>query len=344
MAFYWLVFLTGLAASFVATPVVRTLALKLGIVDCPGERRVHSSPIPLLGGLAVCVGFALPLLLYCDLSQPVIGLLAGGLLVLVVGVVDDVFDLRPWQKLIGQVAAALVLIWFGGKIEFLTNPFGGMIYLSYYSIPLTVLWVVALTNVVNFMDGIDGVAAGISAITCLTIFAVAWLNDQPYVAPLALALAGAALGFLRHNLHPATIFMGDAGAMFLGYTIAGISVIGAVKGATTLALSIPAVALGLPIVDTALVIVRRIGRGTPFYAADNSHMHHRLLDRGFDQRQAAAFMFRISMLLAVAALILSRHEILTIAVAAVIASIAVVQAIAAIHSGSTTAHRGTRLL
>ncbi|MFY9444399.1 MAG: MraY family glycosyltransferase [Bacillota bacterium] len=344
MAFYWLVFLTGLVTTLVATPAVRALALKFGIVDRPGERRVHSSPIPLLGGIAICLGFILSVLLFCDVGSPVVGLLVGGVFILAVGVVDDVLDLKPWQKLMCQIAAALVLVLFGGKIEFLTNPFGGMVYLSYLSIPLTVLWIVALTNVVNFMDGIDGVCAGISAITCLTVFSVAWLNDQPYVAPLALALAGAALGFLRYNLHPATIFMGDAGAMFLGYTIAGISVIGAVKGATTFALSIPAVALGLPIMDTAFVIAGRIGRGSPFYKPDNRHMHHRLLSRGFDQRQAAAFMFRISILLAVSALILSRHDILTMAVAAVVASVAVVQAVMTVRSGDATAHRETRPL
>jgi len=342
MAYYWSVFLTGLGIAALVTPEVRAVAVRFGILDRPGERRVHSSPVPLLGGVAVWLGFIVPVLLFCDLARPVIGLLAGGSIILAVGIVDDLINLRPWQKLIGQIAAALVFVWFGGRIDFLTNPFGGMIYLSHFAVPLTIFWIVALTNVVNFMDGIDGVAAGISAIACLTVFAVAVLNNQPYVAPLSLALAGAALGFIRYNLHPATIFMGDAGAMFLGYTIAGISVIGAVKGAATLALSIPTLALGLPIVDTALVIFGRIWRGAPFYLPDNSHMHHRLLNRGFDQRQAAAFMFRISILLAIAAIVLSRHELVTLAAAAVIASVAIAQAVIVGYFGGTSAHRSSR--
>ncbi|MGB4162855.1 MAG: undecaprenyl/decaprenyl-phosphate alpha-N-acetylglucosaminyl 1-phosphate transferase, partial [Bacillota bacterium] len=127
MAFYWLVFLTGLVTTLVATPAVRALALKFGIVDRPGERRVHSSPIPLLGGIAICLGFILSVLLFCDVGSPVVGLLVGGVFILAVGVVDDVLDLKPWQKLMCQIAAALVLVLFGGKIEFLTNPFGGMV-------------------------------------------------------------------------------------------------------------------------------------------------------------------------------------------------------------------------
>lgn len=344
MAYYWLIFIAGLAVSLALTPLVRGLAVRLGVVDQPGARRVHRSPVPLLGGIAVWAGFALPVLVLCDLRQPVVGLLVGGSVVLLVGIVDDVVSLKPWQKLLGQVGAAAILVAFGGRIEFLTNPFGGMIYLSHLAIPLTILWVVALTNIVNFVDGIDGLAAGISAITCLTVFAVAVLNNQPYVAPLALILAGSAIGFLRYNLHPASIFMGDAGAMFLGYTIAGISVIGAVKGATTLALAIPAAALGLPIVDTALVILERISQGTPFYAADNSHLHHCLLNMGLDQRQAAAYMYRISIVLALGAVVLSRSRFSVLVAGLIVGAITLARGLTAIHSGAASGHRTTRPL
>lgn len=344
MAYYWLIFTAGLAVSLTVTPLVRALAIRVGVVDQPGARRVHRSPIPLLGGAAVWAGFALPVLVFCDLRPPVVGLLAGGFVVLLVGLIDDVISLRPWQKLLGQILSAVILAALGGRIEFLTNPFGGMIYLSHLGVPLTILWVVALTNIVNFVDGIDGLAAGISAITCLTVFAVAILNNQPYVAPLALILAGSAIGFLKYNLHPASIFMGDAGAMFLGYTIAGISVIGAVKGATTLALAIPAAALALPILDTALVIVGRISQGSPFYAADNRHLHHCLLNMGLDQRQAAAYMYRISIALALGALVLSRSELSVLVVASIVGAITLVRGLIAIHSSAASAHRTTRSL
>ena len=189
MAFYWLVFLTGLVTTLVATPAVRALALKFGIVDRPGERRVHSSPIPLLGGIAICLGFILSVLLFCDVGSPVVGLLVGGVFILAVGVVDDVLDLKPWQKLMCQIAAALVLVLFGGKVS--RNPFGGMV-LSYLSIPLTVLgsWLDQRSELYgwnrrcmcrHFCDHLSD------------CFPVAWLNDQPYSG--GAGLAGAALGF-----------------------------------------------------------------------------------------------------------------------------------------------------
>lgn len=339
MSQYLLMFVTGLGVSLLLTPVARALACRWAVLDCPGERRVHRYPTPLLGGVAVWAGFTVPVVAFCRLSSPVVGLLAGGFVILLLGIVDDVVGLKAWQKLLGQIAASLVLVGFGGRIEFLTNPFGGMIYLSHFAIPLTILWMVALTNVVNFMDGIDGLAAGISGIACLTVFSVAVMNRQPYVAPLAVILAGSAFGFLRYNLHPATVFLGDAGALFLGYTIAGISVIGAVKGATTLALGIPAAALALPILDTAFVIAGRISHGAPFYKADNRHLHHRLLDLGLDQKQAAGYMYKISLLLAVGALVLSRSPFLVLAVAAAIGLITLARGIYAVRSSDAGGQR-----
>lgn len=342
MSQYLLMFLTGFGVSFLFTPLVRTLACRLAVLDRPGERRVHQKPTPLLGGVAVWAGFIVPVLIFARLSSPVVGLLAGGSVILLLGAVDDVVGLKAWQKLLGQIAASLVLVGFGGRVQFLTNPFGGMIYLSHFAIPLTILWMVALTNVVNFMDGIDGLAAGISGIACLTVFSVAVLNRQPYVAPLAVILAGSAFGFLRHNLHPATVFLGDAGALFLGYTIAGISVIGAVKGATTLALGIPAAALALPIMDTAFVIAGRISHGTPFYKADNRHLHHRLLDLGLDQKQAAAYMYKVSLLLAVGALVLSRSPFPVLALAVAIGLTTIARGLHAVRSSGTGAQRTTK--
>lgn len=239
------------------------------------------------------------------ISREIAGLLIGGTVILAVGIIDDMKQISAKTKLFGQILAAMLPILFGVKIEWLTNPFGDMIYLDYLATPLTVLWIVSLTNTVNLIDGLDGLAAGVSTIAAITILMVALQQNLWVVAILTAALAGSALGFLQHNFNPAKIFMGDTGSMFLGYMLAGISVLGTVKSAATIALVVPIVALGLPIMDTAFAIIRRYSHGHPIFKPDKGHLHHRLLEMGLTQKQAVLLMYTISGCLGLSAIVLS---------------------------------------
>jgi len=288
-------FAVALAVSYVMTPLVKRLALSLGALDRPVLRSVHSVPTPFLGGLAIYVALGGTLAVFLRPAGPEVkGILVGGALVVLLGVADDFRKLRPLTKLLGQVAAALVLVAWGVRVEWLTNPLGGMIYLGAWGVPLTVLWVVSVVNVVNLADGLDGLAAGIASIASLTAMFVALGQGQLPVVILTAALAGSALGFLPYNFNPAKIFMGDAGAMFLGYALAAVSVAGALKSATAVALGVPMLALGLPIADTSFAIVRRLLTGRPVGEADDGHLHHRLLRLGLSQRQVVLLMYTIS--------------------------------------------------
>ena len=251
MQSYVVAFILALVITYFLTPYVKNLAIRLGALDAPDARKVHKTPIPRMGGLAIYVGFVIAVLSSMHLSQELIGLLTGGTVILIVGIIDDMVRLSAKTKLLGQIAAAAVLILFDIRIEWLTNPFGDMVYVEYLSIPITLFWVLALTNTVNLIDGLDGLAAGVSTIAAVTILLVALQENFFIVAVLTAALAGSAFGFLQHNFNPAKIFMGDTGSMFLGYMLAAISVLGAVKSAATIALIVPIVALGLPIMDTA---------------------------------------------------------------------------------------------
>ena len=258
-----------------------------------------------MGGLAIYAGFIIAVLASVHLTQEIIGLMVGGTVILVVGIIDDMVQLPAKVKLLGQIVAAAVLILFGIRIDWLTNPFGDLVYVEYLSIPITLLWVVGLTNTVNLIDGLDGLAAGVSTIAAVTILLVALQQNFWVVAVLTAALAGSSLGFLQHNFNPAKIFMGDTGSMFLGYMLAAISVLGTVKSAATIALIVPIVALGLPIMDTAFAIIRRYNSGQPIFKPDKGHLHHRLLEMGLSQKQAVLLMYVISGCLGLSAIVLT---------------------------------------
>lgn len=293
--------------SLLLTPVIREGATRAGLVYMPNSRTVHDRPMPIMGGVAIFAAFSSVVLHRLGLGYDTLGLLLGALIVVGVGVWDDIRELRPLPKLIGQILAALVAVKFGVEIEFITNPFSsGMLYLGFWGIPLTVLWIVGMMNVVNFLDGLDGLAAGVSIIAAFALFAVASSRGQVFAAALALALAGSALGFLPYNFNPASIFMGDAGAMLLGFTLAVISVEGALKGAATIALAVPVFTLGVPIFDTAFSIARRVHNGTPFYQADKEHIHHRLLNNGFSHKGAVVFIYAITGCLGLIATVMAR--------------------------------------
>ena len=302
---YILAFIIALLASWVLTPYVKKLAFRIGALDKPDGRKVHHGIMPRLGGLAIYLAFVIAVLATMHMTRDIFALLLGGTVIVIVGILDDKYQLPAKVKLLGQIAAAFVLVLFDIKIEWLNNPWGGYFYLEYFSVPLTVFWIVSFTNVVNLMDGLDGLAAGVSGIASVTVILVALQQGFYPVAVITAALAGGIIGFIRYNFNPASIFMGDTGSMFIGYMLAAISIFGAVKSAATIALIVPAIALGLPIMDTAFAIVRRYTNGRPIFQPDKGHLHHRLLAMGMTQRQAVLLMYIISAILGIAAVLLT---------------------------------------
>ena len=296
MTVYVWAFVIALIVTYVCTPLVRTLAVKIGAIDAPDARKVHQVSIPRLGGLAIYIGYMVSLLYSVKDISSVKGLLIGSVILVAVGIWDDVKQIGPKTKLLGQIVAALMLPIFDNAIHFISIG-DHMLYLEYLSIPLTVFWIVGFTNIVNLIDGLDGLAAGISLIACIAICIVTLQMGQVDLACITLALAGAACGFLRYNFNPAKIFMGDTGSMLLGYTMAAISVMGSVKTAATVGLVVPVIVLGLPILDTLFAIVRRRINGRPVFQPDKGHLHHRLLAMGLTQKQAVLLMYAITAVL-----------------------------------------------
>ena len=327
---YILAFLIAVVVALAITPGVIFLAAKTGAMDAPDARKVHKKPIPRIGGLGIYAAFMVSMLtvmVFTDLSADVfherVGLMVSGTMIVILGLIDDYTNLPAKVKLAGQIAAACVLVAFDVRIDFISDPFGDFLYHEVFAIPATIFWIVGLTNTVNLIDGLDGLAAGVATIAAVTIFLVALQQDFLLVAVLTAALAGAAIGFLYYNFNPARIFMGDTGSMFLGFMLAGISIIGAVKSAATIALIVPILALGLPILDTTFAIVRRYRGGVPIFKPDKGHLHHRLLDLGFTQRQAVLLMYVISALLGLSAVALTEVSS-TIAILIVCAVVAAV--------------------
>lgn len=305
-------FLLALLVALIATPAVIELAAKTGAMDAPDARKVHKGPMPRIGGLAIYVGFMAAMAFMLDFAQlpaeianGMVGLLLGATIIVIIGLIDDYKNLPAKVKLVGQILAACVVVYFDVRIDVITDPFGDYLYLEYLAAPATIFWIVGLTNTVNLIDGLDGLAAGVSTIASITIMLVALQENVMIVALVTASLAGAALGFLKYNFNPARIFMGDTGSMFLGFVLATISVIGAVKCTATIALIVPILALGLPIMDTTFAIIRRYRGGVPIFKPDKGHLHHRLLDLGFSQRQAVLLMYVISALLGLSAVVLN---------------------------------------
>lgn len=232
-------------------------------------------------------------------------LLLGGTAMFLVGALDDLKGLNPRTKLAGQVAGALLAYFLGLRVDFLTNPWDGMFFLGSLSLPVTVLWLVGITNALNLIDGLDGLAAGVATIAAVTLAVVAWLEGQAQAATAALVLAAVTLAFLRFNFYPAKLFMGDSGAMFLGFNLAALAVLGTAKSTTVLSLLVPVLALGLPILDTSWAILRRLYHGQPIFGADKEHLHHRLLRLGLHQRQAVLLIYGMHISLGISAVLLA---------------------------------------
>ena len=300
--------------ALILTPVVRNLAVRMGAVDDPKKdrdpsRRMHKQAIPRMGGLAIVLGFLLSTLIFVPLSTQLKGALLGSVVIVVLGIFDDIYDLRARFKLAVQIIAALIAVFTGNVIENLSNPniFSSNPYwhLGILAVPITVIWIVAMTNAVNLIDGLDGLACGVSSISSLTLLVIALLVGEPEVALIVAALAGGCLGFLPYNMNPAKIFMGDTGSTFLGYILAVISIQGLFKWYTLISFVVPFLLFGLPIFDTCFAFIRRIAHGQSPMHPDRGHVHHRLIDMGFSQKQAVAVLYVITAILGLSAVVLT---------------------------------------
>ncbi len=295
--------------SFGLTPLVKRLAYKIGAVDVPKDRRrMHSHPIPRLGGLAIFVGFVITVLLFAQPDRQLRGILLGACLIVAVGVVDDSHPLGAGIKFILQIVAALIAVWHGVVIQMISNPlpFIGGPYWDFgiMAVPITVIWIVAVTNSVNLIDGLDGLADGVSTIAALTMLIIALLMGDLKMAVICAALVGACVGFIPYNRNPAKIFMGDTGATFLGYMLATVSVTGLFKLYAMISFIVPFIILGFPIYDTASAFTRRILKGQNPMTADRSHTHHKLIDMGMNQKQAVATLYLIAGVLGLCAVMI----------------------------------------
>lgn len=299
--FYIFAVIIALAIAYLVVPLVEKLAFRLGAVDQPNARKVHEEPMPRMGGLSIYLGFVVvilaSLLATSGLSRSIMGILIGATIVFIVGAIDDVYRLSAWTKLFAEIVAALIVVLLGVQMQVLTNPFDGVIRLGQMGIPLTMFWIIGVTNAVNLIDGLDGLAAGVSGIAAITIGVVALRSDQYLVGFMALVLAGAVAGFLPRNFFPARIFMGDSGALFLGFVLACLSVTGLAKSAALISLFVPVIILGIPIFDTFFAIVRRVNNGMPIFKPDKAHLHHRLMDMGNSHRRTVIIIYIISILL-----------------------------------------------
>lgn len=312
IATVFLALLVALVVSFLMTPVVKTFAYKVGAIDVPKDaRRMHHVPIPRLGGLAIFIGFIFSILLFANVrgDRQMQGILLGAVVIVVLGVVDDITPLPAMFKFVVQIGAALIPATHGVVIQVLSNPnlFSDSPYwiLGRLAVPATVLWIVAITNSVNLIDGLDGLANGVSAISATTMLVIALLVSETQVSIVMAALVGACVGFMPYNMNPAKMFMGDTGATFLGFILATMSIQGLFKFYAVVSFAVPFLILGLPIFDTAFAFVRRIAHGQSPMHADRGHIHHRLIDMGLSQKQAVATMYVISAILGLSAVVLT---------------------------------------
>lgn len=305
-------FIISAVVAVIITPLVRKFAPKIGAVDLPSGRRVNKKVIPRLGGIAILLGFLAPLvglMLYSnriseafigDLSR-VIALFAGSVAIAALGAVDDIKGTKAIYKLMVQIVIAVGAYFGGFQISYVNLPFIGSLDMGIFALPVTVLWIVGIINAVNLIDGLDGLAAGVAFFVCIVNFTIGLLSNNILVAVYAAALGGALVGFLVFNFNPATIFMGDTGSMLIGYILATTSLIGS-KGGTAVALLVPIMAMGVPIFDTLLAVVRRYLSKQPIFSPDKGHIHHRLLDMGLTHKKTVLVLYGLSMLFTIAAI------------------------------------------
>lgn len=328
----WLKILLALGLALVialgATPIVKSFAEKVGAMDVPKDaRRIHDHPIPRMGGMAIFLGFLLSVVLFADIDRQMQGILIGCVIIVAAGAIDDIVPMKWWVKLLAEIVAAVVAIAHGVKIDVLMNPNilseNTALFLGFLSIPITFLWIVGITNAVNLIDGLDGLACGVSTISSLTMLAVAMLLGEGNIAIVLAALVGACLGFIPYNLNPAKIFMGDTGALLLGFTLSTVSVIAMFKFYAIITFVVPILALALPLFDTLFAIIRRLIKGQNPMKPDRGHLHHRLIDLGLSQKQAVAVLYCLSAMLGLTAVVINTNGTLRILLLAVELALAV---------------------
>ena len=310
-------FLIAAAIVYLLTPLMGRLARRTGAVDNPtDDRRMHVAATPLLGGLGMYLGWMIPVMLLVEVDRPVWGIIGGATIVVAVGLFDDLYELEPIVKFMGQLLAIGVAIYFDIHIEHMSIPFTGVTlhFPLPLSIAVTAFWMAMIINMVNFIDGLDGLAAGVCGISALTFCIISLSTHFPAMGVLAAILAGATFAFLRFNFHPASIFMGDAGSMLLGFVLACLSVQSVMKGTAAVALVLPLLVLGVPFVDLFLIVWRRWRRGVPFYSAGQDHVHHDLvLVHGFSQRKSVLLLYTWCLLLSGLAIAMQRgHRVATV--------------------------------
>lgn len=299
----------ALLASILLTPLVIKLAFRIGAVDRPNYRKVHASVMPRIGGLAIFGAFLIGYAVLLPKNEHAVGILIGAVIIIVMGFLDDMLEITAKAKLAGQLAAAIVVVVWGGlQIEVINLPFIGEFDFGYLSIPITIIWIIGITNAINLIDGLDGLAAGVSTIALITIAVMAMIMENAFVGATASILAASSLGFLFYNFHPAKIFMGDTGSLFLGFMISVLALLG-FKNVAVVSLIIPVIILGIPISDTFFAIVRRIRTKQPIMAPDKSHLHHCLLRSGFSHRQTVLVIYALAILFGVAAVLFSQATV-----------------------------------
>ncbi len=310
-------FIVAALTAVVSTPCVRDLAARRGLLDhAISQRKIHGRPIPRLGGIAIVLAFLTPLLALAFISSEVgrrlwegreqtLALVLGGLGIALLGVYDDIKGSRARTKLFVQFALAALMYLAGYRIDRIASPFGPELQLGLFGLPFTMLWIAGVTNAMNLIDGLDGLAGGVALIGVCTSFAVAAIHGEPLMLIVTASLAGAIVGFLFYNFNPATIFMGDSGSMFLGFVLATTAIRSNQKSSTAVAIAVPILALGVPIADTLLAMCRRALRGAPLFSADRGHIHHRLMDRGLSQRQSVLVIYGGALVLGGGALLLT---------------------------------------
>lgn len=318
-------FLLAFIVSFMATPYTIKIANKIGAVDIPKDkRRMHTKKMPKFGGPAVIVGFivsmfyliiimsiegSLNLFTEQEYGKKLLGILLGIIVIAITGVLDDIKTLKPWQQLLGQLIAAIIVVLFGTQIEHLSIPFLYRIGLNeVFSTIITIVWIVGITNAINLIDGLDGLSSGISLISCISLLIIFLMNDSPIIATVIVtAMGGALVGFLPYNFSPAKTFIGDTGSNFLGFMLAVVSILGVAKTYTMAVIVLPVIVLGLPIFDVIFAIIRRMVKGksiTAVFQPDKGHLHHKLVEKGFTQKQAVLILYGLSASLGMFAIIL----------------------------------------
>lgn len=303
-------FIISVVISLFMTPVTKKLAVKFGAVDVPkDERRVHNKPMPLMGGLAIYTAILISALIFLPKDRTLISIIVGGSIICLSGIIDDIKGLSPKAKLAFQIVAAIVLILGDVKIDAITNPFGspGTLWLlNGLSIPITIFWVVGITNTLNLIDGLDGLAAGVAMIASLSFLFVANKFNYMPVMIMSAIVAGSCMGFLPYNFNPAKIFMGDTGALLLGFLLAALSIEGVMKSVATIAVVVPIIILGVPIFDTTFAIFRRLLNGRSIAEADKGHLHHRLLKMGYSQKKTVLILYAISAIFGLCAIFIAK--------------------------------------